>query len=96
MQNNNRNLFGKIEEYRGTLQDLRVSMAQVSAQITALQDALAQTEKEILISVTAMEENQADSDETAAKLATTEKRITELHDRHNAIIEEEKQLRKKS
>ena len=94
LQNNNRNLFSKIEEYRGTLQDLRVSMAQVSAQITASQDALAQTEKEILISIASMEENQSDSDETAAKLATTEKRITELHDRHNAIIEEEKQLRK--
>ncbi len=94
LQQANRALFTRIEEYRRTLEDLRVSTAQVSAQITAAEDVLAQTEKEIHVSVTAMEENQADADETAAKLATTEKRIQELQNRHNTIIEEEKLLRK--
>ena len=94
LQQANRSLFTKIEEFRGTLQDLRVSRAQAKAQITAAQDALAQTEKEITVTVAAMEDNHADAEETKIKLESTDKRIEELKERHNAIATEEKQLRK--
>jgi chromosome segregation protein len=94
LQQENRNLFGKIEEYRSTLQDLKISKAKVSAQITAAEDARALTEKEISSTVAAMEENREDMEETGIKLTSTEKRISELKDRHNAILDEEKKLRK--
>ncbi|ORC31861.1 chromosome segregation protein SMC [Marispirochaeta aestuarii] len=94
LQQENRSLFSKIEEYRGTLQDLKISKAKVSAQITAAEDALALTEKEIRTTLASMEENQGDMEETGIKLASTEKRINELKERHSAILDEEKKLRK--
>ena len=90
----NKELFVKIEEYRGTLQDLRVTKAQVNAQITAAGDALRQTEKEIQDTLKAAEANEVDAEETGSKLASTEKRIDEIKERHSAILEEEKGLRK--
>ena len=90
----NKGLFVKIEEYRGTLQDLRVTKAQVTAQITSAGDALRQTEKEIQDSLKAAEANEVDAEETGSKLALTEKRIDEIKERHSAILEEEKGLRK--
>lgn len=94
LQQENRTLFVKIEEYRGTLQDLRVSKAQAAAQITAAEDALAQTGKEISDIAVSIEENQNDADETNAKLESTQKRIAVLQERQDEILQEEKSLRK--
>jgi chromosome segregation protein len=94
LQTENKILYAKIEEYRATLQDLRVAKAQVSAQITAAGDALAQREKEIGDTVVAIEANADDAEETGAKLASTEKRIAEIKGRHDAILKEEKDLRR--
>ena len=83
LDSENRHLNVKIEEYRKTLEDLRVTRARMTSQVQSMEESIS-----LLLSQRSDRENQLA--ESHKEIETAEMRVSDLHERV-ALLEEKKQ-----
>ncbi len=92
LQTQNRELSGKISEYRHTLEELRVNRVQVQTQITSHQESKARIERELSEARHALEENRNGIARKQERLAELAGRLTELQENRKKIEVQETSL----
>ncbi|TVQ26900.1 MAG: chromosome segregation protein SMC [Spirochaetaceae bacterium] len=92
LQAQNRELSGKISEYRHTLEELRVNRVQVQTQITSHQESKARIERELSEARHALEENRNGIARKQERLSELASRLTELQDNRKKIETQETSL----
>jgi chromosome segregation protein len=92
MKRENRSLGAKIEEYRQTLEDLRVNSATLDTKKANLQEAIKRLEGEIREQESVLQRYGKDVEEAKSRIASTQKRIGALEEEREELNRNEKQL----
>ena len=89
----NRNLQTKIDEYRRTLEELRVNLARMKAQLGAMETEIRRSNEERAATRTAVEEIVHHLEEESRRIDETRTRIEELTQKRTELEESEAVLR---
>lgn len=90
----NATLSGKIEEYRRTLEELRLNQVRMTTQISAMRETAAQRQSAVEEQERGMERHLEQLEADKQRLSTTNSRIGSLAEELQGIAEQEKKLEK--
>ena len=90
----NRELSGKIEEYRKTLEEMRMNRVRMSTQRKAVQDAVAKSKEQISEQERLQQENKRQIEEGKERVARLGEQIADLKKQREELAASEKQLQK--
>lgn len=92
IRNENTQLNEKIDEYRKTLEELRVNRAQLHTQMKALQDVQEELKRQIMEHQEAMEENRRSMESNRRRITEIDRKTTELQKQQDEFVSRKKVL----
>ncbi len=90
----NTHLSNKIEQYRQTLEELKVGKARIKTQIAGFNETMTRNRREITEQEHLLEENEAEISTSTKRMEDLTKRINELEQKKKSLTEKEKSLKK--
>ncbi|MFP4549545.1 MAG: chromosome segregation SMC family protein [Spirochaetales bacterium] len=90
----NGTLSGRIQEYRGTLEDLRVNQVRMTTQVSAMKETASQRHSAVDEQERSMARHIEELETDKNRLATTNARIESLTEELRGIAQQEKELEK--
>ncbi len=94
MRRENRELSGKVEEYRKTLEELKMNRVQVETSRKAALEAKRELERRVEEQEDLIEENRREVEKNRRSIEETEEKAGEVKKQREELLEEEKELKK--